>query len=71
MADLAKMFIVIRVLFIAVGAVLLITGKIPGIGKLPGDIMIKKDNFSLYFPITTCILISIIFTLISFIWPKK
>ena len=71
MADLAKMFIVIGVLFIAVGAVLLITGKIPGIGKLPGDIMIKKDNFSLYFPITTCIFISIIFTLISFIWPKK
>jgi len=29
-------------------------GKVPGVGKLPGDILIKKENFSFYFPITTC-----------------
>ena len=34
------------------------------LGKLPGDISIQKENFSFYFPITTCILISIIVTII-------
>ena len=33
-----------------------------GLGRLPGDIVIRRDNFSFYFPITTCILISIVLT---------
>lgn len=33
-----------------------------GLGKLPGDIVIRRDNFNFYFPITTCILISIVLT---------
>ena len=33
-----------------------------GLGKLPGDIVIRRDNFSFYFPITTCILISVVLT---------
>ncbi len=33
-----------------------------GLGKLPGDIIIRRDNFNFYFPITTCILISVILT---------
>jgi heme/copper-type cytochrome/quinol oxidase subunit 2 len=64
-------------ILLTVGIVLVVTGflllqgvKIP-MGKLPGDIMIKKENFSFYFPFTTCILISIILTLLfTFIWRK-
>jgi len=33
-----------------------------GLGKLPGDIVIRRDNFNFYFPITTCILISVVLT---------
>ena len=33
-----------------------------GLGKLPGDIVIRRDNFNFYFPVTTCILISIVLT---------
>lgn len=45
--------------------------KIPYFGKLPGDILIKKKNFVFYFPITTCIILSIILTLILRIFLRK
>ena len=71
MSELGKILIFTGVAFIVAGGVILLLGRIPGAGKLPGDIMIKKENFSFYFPITTCILLSIILTLISFLWPRK
>jgi hypothetical protein len=57
--------------FIAVIGVLLFFGdKIPLIGKLPGDIYIKKKNFTFYFPIVTSILISMIISLIIYLFRK-
>jgi len=38
------------------------SGKIPYLGQLPGDIVVKKENFSFYFPLTTCIIMSIVLT---------
>ncbi|MFH1783124.1 MAG: DUF2905 domain-containing protein [Candidatus Omnitrophota bacterium] len=46
-------------------------GKIPWLGRLPGDILIKKDNFTFYFPLTTSILISVILTLIFIFIGRK
>ena len=61
---LGKMLILLGVLIIVIGFLLLVGEKIPWIGKLPGDIIIRKEKFSFYFPITTCIIISIILTLL-------
>ncbi len=63
---LGKMLILLGVLIIVIGLLLLIGEKIPWIGRLPGDIIIRKEKFSFYFPISTCILISII--LMFFFW---
>ncbi|MCM8762395.1 MAG: DUF2905 domain-containing protein [Candidatus Omnitrophica bacterium] len=61
--NLAK-FLLIAGIFLIIISVLLEKGiKIP-FGRLPGDIMIKKENFSFYFPLATSIIISIILTLI-------
>jgi hypothetical protein len=64
-------------ILIAAAIVLLITGilftfnkNIP-FGRLPGDIRIVKEGFSFYFPITTCIILSIIFSIIFFLIGKK
>ena len=38
------------------------SGKIPYLGQLPGDILVKKKNLSFYFPLTTCIILSIVLT---------
>jgi hypothetical protein len=67
---LGKMLILLGVLIIVIGFLLLIGEKIPWIGKLPGDIIIRKEKFSFYFPITTCILISIILTLLFTLFRK-
>ncbi|HOJ70801.1 MAG TPA: DUF2905 domain-containing protein [Syntrophorhabdaceae bacterium] len=65
-----KMFIIIGVLFIIIGLAFMFGDKIPYIGRLPGDIHIKKENFSFYFPITTSIIISIILTILFSIFRK-
>ena len=71
MSEMGRWFILGGVLLIVVGALLLSLGKIPGVGKLPGDIIIKKDNFSFYFPLTTCLLISLILSIILYLWNRK
>jgi len=71
MTEAARTLIFFGIIFIITGAVLLLVGKIPGVGKLPGDIMIKKENLSFYFPITTCIIISVIFSLIMYFWNHR
>jgi len=67
---LGKMFILLGVFIILVGVLLLVGEKIPWIGRLPGDILIKKEKFTFYFPITTSILISIILTLLFTLFRK-
>ena len=70
MNQAARVLIVAGLIFIAAGGLLLLLGKIPGVGKLPGDISVQKDNFQFYAPITTCILISIILSLLFWIFGK-
>jgi len=48
----------------AVGLVLMFAGKVPFLGRLPGDIRIERENFSCSFPIVTCIIASLVLTLI-------
>lgn len=63
-SSLGKFIIVMGLLLVLVGAILLLVGKVPFLGKLPGDIYIHKKGFTFYFPIITCILISIILSII-------
>ncbi|MCD6177889.1 DUF2905 domain-containing protein [bacterium] len=64
MPSFGKILILFGTLLVILGAIFTLSGKIPYLGKLPGDIYIKKGSFSFYFPLTTCILISIILSLI-------
>jgi hypothetical protein len=70
-ADFGKLFIFIGLLLVVIGFVFIIGNKIPFIGKLPGDIVIERRNFNFYFPITTCIIVSIILSLIFWLLGKK
>jgi hypothetical protein len=67
---LGKMLILIGVFIILIGLLLLLGEKIPWVGRLPGDIIIRKKNFTFYFPIATSILISIILTLLFALFRK-
>ena len=70
MADIGRFLIMVGILLVIVGAVLWLAPKMPWLGKLPGDIVIKRDNFSFYFPLGTCILISIILSLLLYLWRR-
>ncbi|HNR04123.1 MAG TPA: DUF2905 domain-containing protein [Bacillota bacterium] len=59
----AKIIIVLGIGMVIFGTLLYFGGKL-GFGRLPGDIYIKKGNFTFYFPIVTCILASIIMTIV-------
>jgi len=63
--------IVFGLILIILGTFLTLGGKIPWLGKLPGDIYIHRKGFSFYFPITTCILISIIISFAIWLVSKK
>lgn len=67
----ARFLILTGVVIIILGAVLLLSGKIPWIGKLPGDIVIQRKNFTFYFPLATSILLSLLLTLIFWILGRK
>jgi len=67
---LGKLLILLGVFIILVGLFLLLGEKIPWVGRLPGDIIIRKKNFTFYFPIVTSILISIILTLFFMLFRK-
>ncbi|MFI5253045.1 MAG: DUF2905 domain-containing protein [Bacteroidota bacterium] len=73
-AQLGKMLVGMGLMVAAIGILLKFSNKIPFLGKLPGDITIRKDNFQFYFPLMTCIVLSILFTvamwLISFFSKK-
>jgi uncharacterized membrane protein YkgB len=59
-----KMLILLGVLIVVVGLLLLFGEKIPWAGRLPGDIIMKKEKLTIYLPFTTCIVISILLTLL-------
>ncbi len=62
---LGKVLILVGLALAGVGALVIWGPHIPLIGKLPGDIHIKRDNFQFYFPLTTCLALSAVFYLVS------
>lgn len=62
--DFGKILVILGLVIVAVGLGLALLPKIPYLGRLPGDIFIKKGNFSFYFPIVTCLLLSLILSLL-------
>ncbi|MCX7958566.1 MAG: DUF2905 domain-containing protein [Deltaproteobacteria bacterium] len=64
MQDLGRLLIIIAVMTGIAGILLFYYDKIPFLGKLPGDIIIRKKNFTFYFPLATSVILSIIISLI-------
>ena len=68
--ELGKALIVAGILLVAVGLLLTFGGKLNFIGKLPGDIRIERENFSFFFPLGTCLLVSFLLSLIIWIFRR-
>jgi hypothetical protein len=71
MNELGRVLIVLGLVIAAVGVVLLLFGRLPWLGRLPGDIAIERGNRSFYFPLGTSILLSIILTVVLWLIGRR
>lgn len=70
MPGFGKILIISGLLIALVGVLFTFAGKIPWIGRLPGDIFIKRENFTFYFPLATSILLSALLSFILWLFRK-
>ena len=71
LSDLGKTLILIGALLMAVGAFFLFGPRIPWLGRLPGDILVERKNFQFYFPLGTCLLLSLLLTLLFSLFGRR
>jgi uncharacterized protein HemY len=71
LANLGKVLILVGLGFIVLGLIFIAGVRIPWLGKLPGDIYIQKKNFSFYFPLTTCLFISVVLSAIFWLLSRR
>ena len=70
MGELGKFLIVIGIFFVVLGVALMGFSKFSFLGRLPGDIVWRKGNFTFYFPIVTSIILSVLLTFIFWLFTK-
>ena len=68
---IGKYLVIFGLVLVAIGGIFYFAGRLPLFGKLPGDITIKRGNFTFYFPLTACILISIILSIFLYLFSKR
>ena len=64
MGDVGRTLLVVGAVLFVVGLLLTFGSRVPGLGRLPGDIVVRKGNFTFYFPLVTSILLSLLLTAI-------
>ena len=70
MAEWGKTLITIGIILVVLGLIFSAAGKIHWLGNLPGDITIQRERYTFYFPLATCILISIIISLVLYFFRR-
>ena len=75
MSDLGKLLLGFGAVMVLLGLVLIVagnlSGRVPWLGRLPGDIHIQRGNWSFYFPLATCLVISIVLTLLFSLFGRR
>lgn len=71
MEQVGRMLILFGMVLVAVGLVLSVGTRLLPLGRLPGDIVIRRDGFTLYFPLMTSIVLSLILTLVGFLLSRR
>ena len=61
---MGRLLIIGGVMLAAVGVIVLLAGKVPFLGRLPGDIVYRKGGTTFYFPLVTCLLLSLLLSLL-------
>ena len=70
MQDLGKMLFLLGLVLVIAGAVLWKTGGLGGLGRLPGDIFVQRGNSTFYFPLVTCLVVSVGLTVLAWLFRR-
>jgi hypothetical protein len=70
-SDVGKALVALGLLIALAGVVLMLVGRVPWLGRLPGDIHFQRGNFSFYFPLATSLLLSVVLTLLLYIVGRR
>ena len=68
--DVGRALIVAGIALVVLGVALSLAGRLPWLGRLPGDIVIRRSGFTLYLPLGTCLLVSLALTLLFSLWRR-
>ena len=71
MSEVGKLLIVCGLLIAGVGVAVVLAGRLPWIGRLPGDLYVQRGHFTFYFPLATSILVSVVLTLIFWLIDRR
>jgi membrane protein implicated in regulation of membrane protease activity len=64
MGDIGKALMLLGAVLVVLGAALTLAGKLPWFGRLPGDIVVERGPVTFYFPIVTCVIVSVVLSLL-------
>lgn len=71
MTDVGKLLVVFGLVIAALGLVLMLVGRVPWLGRLPGDIYVQRGNWTFYFPLATGLLLSVVLTLVFWVIGRR
>jgi len=71
MNDIGRILVALGLLIALVGVILMFVGRVPWLGRLPGDIYVQRGNWSFYFPLATSLLLSIALSLVFFLFGRR
>lgn len=69
--ELGRALVIFGAVIIVIGGILMLAGRVPLAGKLPGDIVVRKGAFTLYAPLMTGLILSIVLTLVLNLWSRR
>ena len=67
MGGIGRILVYLGLFLVIVGIAFSLIGKIPWLGHLPGDITIEREHFTFYFPLATCLIISVVLSLVLYL----
>jgi multisubunit Na+/H+ antiporter MnhC subunit len=67
LTDLGKTLILLGIVLGALGALLVAAGRIPWLGRLPGDVVVRREHFTFVFPLASCLVVSAVLSLILYL----
>ncbi|HYV57712.1 MAG TPA: DUF2905 domain-containing protein [Candidatus Nitrosopolaris sp.] len=71
MQDLGRWLIGVGVIVVLVGVAMMLAPRLPWLGRLPGDFVVRRDSFTLYFPLATSILVSVALTILFNLFGRR